>query len=79
MNELPLVLANDDIVRIVMVGGLTIAVLSIITGMIRSLYRERVRGRTAREIAAYVAEGSMTPEEGERLLRASQDPVKGCS
>jgi len=28
------------------------------------------RERTKREVAAYIAEGSMTPEQGERLLRA---------
>jgi len=28
------------------------------------------RERTKREIAAYVAEGSMTPEQGERILKA---------
>ncbi len=31
------------------------------------------RERTKREIAAYVAEGSMTPEQGERILRAGND------
>ncbi|HRP62351.1 MAG TPA: hypothetical protein PK400_03580 [Phycisphaerales bacterium] len=29
------------------------------------------RERTRREIAAYIAEGSMRPEQGERLLRAA--------
>jgi hypothetical protein len=28
------------------------------------------RERSRREIAAYIAEGSMTPEQGERLMRA---------
>ncbi|MHC4992876.1 MAG: hypothetical protein ACYTGC_18035 [Planctomycetota bacterium] len=28
------------------------------------------RERSRREIAAYIAEGSLTPEQGERLLRA---------
>lgn len=30
------------------------------------------RERTKREIAAYIAEGSMSPEQGERLLRAGE-------
>lgn len=30
----------------------------------------REREETRREVAAYVAEGSMTPEQAERLLRA---------
>jgi len=40
-----------------------------------------VRGsaeRTRREIAAYIAEGSMTPEQGERLLRAKPKKDDWC-
>lgn len=37
---------------------------------IRTASRERSR----REIAAYIAEGSMTPEQGERLLKAAREP-----
>ena len=82
MIDVPLMLADDDIVKIAMVGGLAIAMLSIVGGFIKSMQRERVRGRTQREIAAYIAEGSMTPEEGERLIRAaserSKDAGDGC-
>lgn len=35
--------------------------------------RTHIRERTRREVAAYVAEGSMTPEQGERLLRAGAE------
>jgi Flp pilus assembly protein TadD len=42
-------------------------VLRSITAMVTSISRERTR----REIAAYIAEGSMTPEQGERLMRAN--------
>ena len=35
---------------------------------VRTISRERTR----REIAAYIAEGSMTPEQGERLLKAGE-------
>ena len=34
--------------------------------------------RTRREIAAYIAEGSMTPEQGERLLRAKPKKDDWC-
>jgi Flp pilus assembly protein TadD len=40
--------------------------LRAITTMVTSFSRERTR----REIAAYIAESSMTPEQGERLLKA---------
>lgn len=53
---------------LVIVGGALLA--------IRSIARTRAREQTRREIAAYVAEGSMTPEQGERLMRAGEDG--GC-
>jgi hypothetical protein len=37
-----------------------------VTGVLTTASRER----TKREIAAYVAEGSMTPEQAERILKA---------
>lgn len=40
--------------------------LRAITVMMTTACRERSR----REIAAYIAEGSLTPEQGERLIRA---------
>ncbi len=39
-------------------------------GIIHAMSKSKEREQTKREIAAYVAEGSMTPEEGERLLAA---------
>jgi hypothetical protein len=62
MTTLPMLLADDDIVKIALIGGLLIALISIIGGFIRRMYSEDVRGKTQREIAAYFAEGSMTPE-----------------
>jgi hypothetical protein len=50
-------------------GGL-IAIMGIIFGSIKSTAETKEREKTKREIAAYIAEGSMTPEDGERLLRA---------
>ncbi len=53
----------------IVVGGL-IAVMAIAFGAIRRVSQTNAREKTRREIAAYIAEGSMTPEEGERLLKA---------
>ena len=47
-----------------------IAVIAIVMGCLSSIIRSVTAERTRREIAAYIAEGSMTPEQGERLLRA---------
>jgi hypothetical protein len=46
-------------------------ILKAITTTLGNASRERSR----REIAAYIAEGSITPEQGERLLRADVSSV----
>jgi putative cell wall-binding protein len=58
-----------------LIGG-TIAIVAIVAGSIKSMVRSVVRERTRREIAAYIAEGSMNAEQGERLMAAG-DPKKG--
>jgi len=59
---------NEDtfIPSLIFVGIAIAIVMGTITKTVGVLARERTR----REVAAYVAEGSMTPEQGERLLRA---------
>lgn len=52
--------------------GITFAILVIITRTVASIASNAARERSRREIAAYIAEGSMTPEEGERLLNAGK-------
>jgi hypothetical protein len=58
-----------------LIGG-SIAIVAIITGGIKSVVRSAVRERSRREIAAYIAEGSMNAEQGERLMAAGE-PKKG--
>jgi uncharacterized protein YqhQ len=41
-----------------------------ITKHVTSVFKAQAREKSRREIAAYIAEGSMTPEQGERLMRA---------
>lgn len=53
----------------VFIGG-TVAVVAILAGCIKSVVGSVTRERSRREIAAYIAEKSMTPEEGERLMGA---------
>jgi hypothetical protein len=45
-----------------------IVAFNVVAGVLKTNARERSR----REIAAYIAEGSMTPEQGERLMRAGK-------
>lgn len=51
------------------VGGVVL-VFWILCATIEAVAKGRQLERSRREIAAYVAEGSMTPEQGERLLKA---------
>lgn len=64
-------LLDPDVLFWAMGGAIAIVaiVFTTVTGMIRAMGRERTR----REIAAYIAEGSMTPEQGERILKAGED------
>lgn len=62
---------EDKFIPLLIVAGVVIVVLFV---SVRKLVIGVAQERTKREIAAYIAEGSMTPEQGERLVRAA--PVK---
>ena len=49
-----------------------IAITAITFGSVRRIVTGSTRERTRREIAAFIAEGSMTPEQGERLMKARE-------
>lgn len=69
-NIIQQLLDNEDTMLMVLIAGTVVicslfsAVTKIATGMARE--------RTRREIAAYIAEGSMSPEQGERILNSRQ-------
>lgn len=64
---------EDVLIVLVAIGaGVLIALTSIIGGMVSRTARTRQTEESRREIAAYVAEGSMTADEGERLLNAGR-------
>lgn len=64
-------LAPETLVLIV--GG-AITIVAIISTSVSGMVRAAVTERTRREIAAYIAEGSMTPDQGERLMKAGKAP-----
>ena len=55
------------IIGVVFIVGM---ILKTITTLVTHFGREKSR----REIAAYIAEGSISPEQGERLMKADVDP-----
>ena len=64
--------------NLVWVGGILIALVAIVSGAVRQIVSSVARERTRRDIAAYIAEGSMTPEQGERLMAAGKPKDSSC-
>lgn len=83
MAELETSLAAIDITgaQLIPLAAITLTMLVAIVGVIMwaivSTVQSRETERSRREIAAYVSEGSITPEEGERLLQAGP-PKNKC-
>ena len=67
------VVESSNFVPLLIFGGsFLVAVVAIIAGVGQKVLVGRNRERTRQEVAAYVAEGTMTADEGERLLRAGR-------
>jgi hypothetical protein len=62
--------SERDMVAIVifMGGGILVAVTAIITQAITKVSQTRHREESRREIAAYVAEGTISPDDAAKLL-----------
>ena len=74
-STLNLVRDSGDLIPIIAIGGgLCIAFVWIVLATISETVKNAARERTRREIAAYIAEGTMTPEQGERLLKVNLNP-----
>ncbi len=66
---------EEIIILIIIFTAITImSIVKALTRMITRLASERTR----REIAAYIAEGSMTPEQGEKLLASGKQNNGSC-
>ena len=61
-------LLNEDFYIPAMIGSGIVIIVAIRS--FASVFRTIARERTRREIAAFIAEGSMSPEQGERLMKA---------
>jgi hypothetical protein len=69
----------DDVIPIIgvtMGGG--VAMLAIIAGADRRMSNTRHREATKRELAAYLAEGSITADDAERILKSDQPRWERC-
>ncbi|MBL4808957.1 MAG: hypothetical protein JKY43_02735 [Phycisphaerales bacterium] len=64
----------DDFPVIIVFGVMgLVGIIGIFFGTLSSVANTKEREKTKREMAAYVAEGSMTPADAERLLRSDKD------
>ena len=61
-------------------GGLVMCMVSIVAKSIRRVAETKHKEESRREIAAYVAEGSISPDDAYKLLNAGADPKdkRGC-
>ncbi len=70
--------SSDFVPIVAIIAGCAVGAVAIIGGMLAAVSQRKQIERSRREIAAYIAEGSMTPEEGERLLNAGANLTKKC-
>lgn len=66
MEQIVEAVAHYYVITIIVAGMVGGSLIKAITTMVTNSSRERSR----REIAAYIAEGSMSAEQGERLIKA---------
>jgi hypothetical protein len=76
MNETIAGIVDGD--NLLWIIGGAVAMLAIASSAIRSIVASVTRERTRRDIAAYIAEGTMTPEQGERLMAAGEPKKSSC-
>ncbi len=72
-SEMISALGDNLVVAIVFGVGGMIAVVAILFTTLTGVANTKEREKTKRELAAYVAEGSMTPTDAERILQADKE------
>jgi hypothetical protein len=72
---------DDDVAVMAIIFGVggVVAVIAIVFDTMQKITVTRQRETTKREVAAYVAEGSMTPEDAERIIKAGKSSKESKS
>ncbi len=67
------ILNNEDTLALLLIfgGSAVVAIIAIFLSTIKRISINAEHEKSRREIAAYIAEGSMTPDDGVRLMNAS--------
>lgn len=72
MNQLLLAsIEKGEITVVVILGCIAVSIIAMSTVYYHQ--KNKLREKTKQEIAAYVAEGSMTPEDAERIIKAGNE------
>jgi hypothetical protein len=74
LGTMTLAQVDEGVIPIVIFGvGGVIAITAIVFNTVKGMVNSANREKSRREVAAYVAEGSITPEDAERILNAGRD------
>jgi 1,6-anhydro-N-acetylmuramate kinase len=71
-----LAIDGDESKLVIALGAAAVAIVWIIATAIRHTMSRRYREESRREVAAYVAEGTITPVDAVALLNAGEDEVR---
>jgi len=69
-NGLPQINSDQFMGMFAVGGAFVVAIVGIVFGCLTNILRTRAQEQTKREIAAYVAEGNISPEDARRILSA---------
>lgn len=67
---------DDEIAVIAIIAGAVIVLVWIIAATLDSILKSKHKEETRREIAAYVAEGSISPNDATAILNAGDEEVR---
>jgi len=77
-DPLALTLTKDTLMPVIAVGGaFLVAIVAIVADAVRKSIKAKHLEESRREIAAYVAEGSISPDDAERILKAGKSRCGG--
>ena len=75
MNQLQ-TLAIETNALILALAGMGLIIIWVLAASVVSIHKTRSREETRREMAAYVAEGSIDPEQAQKLLQAETNELE---
>ena len=69
---------NDLIPVIAIVGGIAVGAIWIVMGMVQAMVTATAREKTKRELAAYVAAGTLDADKALAMLKADKGDNGSC-